>query len=279
MTRILFALGAFFGIYLLSTQGALAAEPIQWGLNLQDAASPVKEQMVAFHNKLLVVITLICLFVLGLLIWVMVFYNAKANPTPSKTTHNVKLEVIWTLIPVLILIYIAVPSFKLLYYTDKVADPEMTLKVVGYQWHWGYEYPDYEIEEFQSYMIPDKDIDEDMGEKRLLSVDHPVVLPTETDIQIIVTAGDVLHSFAVPAFGIKKDAIPGRLNETWVRINEPGTYYGQCSELCGARHAYMPSEIIAVPKDVFERWAEVAKDDLEGSYAVLDELRLSWLEE
>lgn len=264
---------ALFTAGLIASSPLKAAEPIDWGINLQDAASPVKVEMVEFHNLLLVILSGICLIVLGLLIFVMLRFNKRTNPVPSKTTHNVSLEIIWTIVPVIILVVIAIPSFKLLYYTDKVADPDMTLKVTGYQWFWGYEYPDYEITEFQSYMIADEDVDPEKNQKRLLSTDYPVVLPINTDIQILVTAGDVLHSFAIPSFGIKKDAIPGRLNETWVNIMERGTYYGQCSELCGAGHAYMPIEIRAVSKDKFEQWVRLAKDDLEASYEMLNETR------
>jgi cytochrome c oxidase subunit 2 len=260
----------FFSTSALAS-GAGGDEILDWGMNLTDAASPVKERMVEFHNMLLWIISGICLFVLALLIYVVVRFNHKANPTPSRTTHNVPLEIAWTIIPVIILIIIAVPSFKLLYYTDRVAEPEMTLKVIGYQWFWGYEYPDYEISEFQSYMVADDQIDPTKGQKRLLSTDYPVILPVDTDIEILVTAGDVLHSFAMPAFGIKTDAVPGRLNHTWVRITKPGTYYGQCSELCGANHAYMPIEVRAVPKEQFEQWVALAKDDLDASYAIFDD--------
>jgi cytochrome c oxidase subunit 2 len=163
------------------------------------------------------------------------------------------IEVIWTLVPILILVVIAIPSFRVLYYNDKSHDPEMTLKIVGYQWYWNYEYPDYGDIAFDSYMIADEDITE--GQERLLSTDTQVVLPINTDIQILTSAGDVIHSWAIPAFGVKLDAIPGRWNETWVNINKPGTYYGQCSELCGKDHAYMPIEIKAVSKEEFKTWA------------------------
>jgi cytochrome c oxidase subunit 2 len=204
---------------------------------------------------------LISVFVLGLLLWVVFRYNAKANPVPSRTTHNVPLEIIWTIVPVIILIIIAVPSFKHLFYLGKTPETEMTLKVTGYQWYWGYEYPDHEGLAFESRMIEDKNIDESKGQRRLLSTDNVVYLPTDTNIQIIVTAADVLHSFTVPAFGIKKDAVPGRLNETWVRIDKPGTYFGQCSEICGTGHAYMPIEVRAVPKEEFAAWIEKAKKE------------------
>lgn len=240
-----------------------AARPTQLGLRAP--ASPQMERIVNFHDDLLMwVITIIVIFVTGLLIWVAIKYNKKANPTPSKTTHHVMLEVMWTVIPVIILIVIAVPSFKMLYYLDRVEEPEMTLKVTGYQWYWGYEYQDNDGLSFLSYMVPEDEIDETKGQKRLLSTDNAVVLPIDTNIQILVTAADVLHSFTVPAFGIKKDAVPGRMNETWVRIDKPGTYFGQCSEICGINHAYMPIEIKAVTKEEFQQWLIEAKDKFAG---------------
>ncbi|MCB9965756.1 MAG: cytochrome c oxidase subunit II [Rhodospirillales bacterium] len=259
-------------ITLMTTASvAYANGPVNWSLGMQESASPVHERMHAFHNDLLLpIIAAITLFVLALLIIVVLRFNRRANPSPSKTTHNVPLEIAWTVIPVVILIVISIRSFELLYYTDRGAiTPEMTLKVTGYQWYWGYAYPDQEIDEFSSYMVADKDIDAAQGQKRLLSTDNVVVLPVDTDIEIIITAADVLHSFAMPPFGIKTDAVPGRLNQSWVRITKPGTYYGQCSELCGKGHAYMPIEVHAVPKEVFQQWAALAKTDLEKSYEFL----------
>lgn len=229
-------------------------------LNLHEAATAQMARIGDFHHLLLWIITVITLFVTGLLIWVAIRYNKKSNPTPSKTTHNVLLEVMWTVIPVVILIVIAVPSFKMLYYLDRVEEPEMTLKVTGYQWYWGYDYQDHEGVSFLSYMIPEDEIDESKGQKRLLSTDNQVVLPIDTNIQILVTSADVIHSFTVPAFGFKKDAVPGRLNETWVRIDKPGIYYGQCSQICGTNHAFMPVEIKAVTKEEFQQWLIEAKD-------------------
>ncbi len=257
---------------LMSTM-ASASERTNWGLSFPEAASPVKERMADFHDDLLMpIIVGITIFVLILLIIVVFRFNRKKNPDPSKTTHNLPLEVMWTAVPVIILIVIAVPSFKLLYYTERVAETEMTLKVNGYQWAWGYSYPDYEIERFKSYMIDEETAKANPDKyERLLSTDNIVVLPINTNIEIIVTADDVLHSFAMPSFGIKTDAVPGRLNATWVNITKPGTYFGQCSEICGKNHAYMPIEVRAVEKDLFEEWAAIAKEDLEGSYAFLNE--------
>lgn len=250
----------FLGAVAL-TFPAWAAKPAEWGLGLQEPVTPVMERLIDFHNMLLWIIIGIALFVLALLVYVVVRFNERANPVPSKTTHNVPLEIIWTLVPVAILIVIAIPSFKLLYYMDKVHKPDMTLKVTGYQWYWGYEYPDQGGINFLSNMIPDKEIDPAKGQERLLSTDNPVVIPVDTDIQILITAADVLHAFAVPAFGVKKDAVPGRVNESWMRVTKPGIYYGQCSELCGTGHAFMPIEIHAVPKDEFAAWVAAKKQE------------------
>jgi len=241
------------------------AEPQDWGLWLQPPASSSAERIHDFHDMLFWIITAIVAFVTLLLIIVMVRFNAKANPTPSKVTHNVFLEVIWTVIPVVILIVIAVPSFKILYKNDRLETPEMTLKITGYQWYWGYEYPDQDGISFDARMVPNEEIDLAKGQKRLLSTDVPVVLPVETNISILVTANDVIHSWAVPPLGIKIDAVPGRVNETWFRINKPGIYYGQCSEICGKDHAFMPVEIWAVEKDVFAQWSALAKTDIENA--------------
>ena len=254
-------LAAFVFIALLTAAPAMAG--IQdWQIGFQDAASPVAEHLHEFHNFLLYIIIAITIFVMLLLAYVILRFNKRANPVPAKFTHNVLIEVIWTAIPVLILIVIIIPSFKLLYYTDRVENPEMTLKVTGYQWYWGYEYPDNDGINFLSYMVPAGELKE--GQQRLLSTDNVVVLPVDTNIQILVTAADVLHAFAVPALGIKIDAIPGRHNETWVRITKPGIYYGQCSELCGKDHSFMPIEVHAVSKDEFKAWLEKAKQEFSG---------------
>ncbi len=247
---------AFVTALFLSLPAALA-EPVAKGLGFQPAATPVAEKMHEFHNMLLYIITGVVIFVLVLLVYVMLRFNAKANPEPSKTTHNVMLEIVWTVVPVLILLVISFKSFPLLYYTDRVENPEMTVKVTGLQWYWNFEYTDTGVA-FDSRMIADKDINPET-QRRLLSTDNVVVLPVDTNIQFIVTAQDVLHSFAMPAFGVKVDAVPGRLNETWANITKPGIYYGQCSELCGTGHAFMPVEIHAVSKEDYAKWIEEAK--------------------
>ncbi|MCB1783903.1 MAG: cytochrome c oxidase subunit II [Alphaproteobacteria bacterium] len=231
--------------------------PQDYAIGMQDAASTSADRIHQFHDLLLYIISGIVAFVFVLLLIVMLWFNAKANPTPSKVTHNVLLEVVWTVIPVVILIVIAVPSFKLLYANDKLADPEMTIKATGHQWYWDYEYPDQEGIAFTSLMVPEGELKP--GQERLLSTDNPVVLPVDTNIAILTASADVIHSWAIPAFGVKIDAVPGRTNETWFRITEPGVYYGQCSEICGKNHAYMPIEIHAVSKEEFAAWVQEAK--------------------
>ena len=236
-----------------------ADQPRDWQMGMQPAASTTMERVVDFHNLLLVVITLISVFVVLLLLYVMVRFSERRNPVPSKTTHNTLVEVLWTTIPVIVLVLIAIPSFKLLYYADRVEDADMTLKAVGHQWYWSYEYPDHGDFTFDGIMLSD---DERVaGQPRLLATDTFVVLPIDTKIRLLVTADDVLHSFAMPAFGIKLDANPGKINETWMEITREGTYYGQCSEICGAGHSYMPIAIKAVSKAAFDEWAGQAKEE------------------
>lgn len=235
---------------------ALANEPRPWQLGFQEAASPVKHLMDSFHDLLTVIIVAIVLFVLALLVVVAVRFNAKANPVPSKTSHHTLLEVAWTVIPVIILIVVAVPSFKLLYAAERTPDAEMTIKVTGRQWYWDYEYPDHGNIAFSSYMIQEADLKP--GQRRLLEVDNRVVVPVNTNIRLLVTAGDVIHSWAIPAFGVKKDGVPGRINETWFRAEREGVFYGQCSEICGVNHGYMPIAVEVVSKANFDAW--VAKN-------------------
>ncbi|MBI1300738.1 MAG: cytochrome c oxidase subunit II [Alphaproteobacteria bacterium] len=252
------ALSVFFTA-LFFVFPVLAGEPVDWGLGFQPAASSSAERIHEFHDLLLIIIAGISGFVLLLLVYVVLRYNRFANKNPSKVTHNVLLEIIWTIIPIVILIVIVLPSFKLLYQNDKIPEPEMTIKVVGFQWGWTYEYPDHAGITFDSYMVPDEDIGP--GQKRLLSTDNVVVLPVDTNIAVLVTARDVIHSWTIPAFGVKVDAIPLRTNEIWFRIDRPGTYYGQCSEICGRGHSFMPIEVRAVPKEEFEAWVEKAKEE------------------
>lgn len=230
-----------------------------WQIGFQEPASEVMESLNKFHHVLLIIIFAISVFVLGLIAYISLKFNAKANPTPSSTSHNTVLEIVWTVAPVIILILIAIPSMRLLYEAEVVPEAEMTLKVTGYQWYWGYQYPDNGNFFFESRMIEDKDLKP--GEPRLLTVDNQVVLPIDTTIRIQITAQDVIHSWAMPSMAIKKDAVPGKLNETWLKIEKPGTYYGQCSELCGSGHGFMPIVIHAVSKEEFTTWVEKAKQE------------------
>ena len=243
----------------------VASEIKPWQLGLPDAASPVMERIISFHDLLLWIITLITIFVLALLAYVCVRFKASNNPVPSKRTHNAMIEIAWTAIPVLILVVIAIPSFKLLYYADAVEETEMTIKAIGRQWYWSYEYQDEEADEvaftFDAFMIADEDIDVEAGQKRLLETDNRVVVPVETNIRLLTTASDVIHSWAMPAFGVKLDAVPGHVNEVWFRVDEPGTYYGQCSELCGAYHGFMPIAVEAVSKDEYDAWRQQAQEE------------------
>ncbi len=238
---------------------ANAEVPRNWQLGFEPAASPVMQLIAEFHNLLLIIITLITIFVTVLLIYVMYRFSEKRNPTPSKTTHNIALEIIWTVIPALILVGIAFPSFKLLYYADRAEDAEMTIKAIGNQWYWSYEYPDDGNFTFDAFMIADEDLQP--GQKRLLETDNYVVLPINTKIRLLVTASDVLHAFALPAMGVKLDGVPGRINETWMEITREGTFYGQCAEICGAGHSYMPIAVKAVSKEAYATWVEQAKEE------------------
>lgn len=236
---------------------AVANEPHPWQMGLQEAASPVKHLMDSFHSLLTIIITLIVIFVAALLAYCAVRFNAKRNPVPSKTAHHTLLEVAWTVLPVIILIVVAVPSFKLLYMAERVPQADMTIKVTGRQWYWDYEYPDQGNIAFSSYIIQEADLKP--GQRRLLEVDNRVVVPVNATVRLLVTAGDVIHSWAIPAFGVKKDGMPGRINETWFKAEREGVYYGQCSEICGTNHGYMPIAVEVVSKEKFDAWVAKAK--------------------
>jgi len=240
------------GMTLAAGGAAFGQQPKPWEYTLQEAATPVMENIISFHNLLLVIITVITLFVLALLVIVVVKFNAKANPVPSRTTHHTLIEVAWTLIPVLILVAIAVPSFRLLFQQLDIPKADLTVKVTGKQWYWSYAYPDNGKFEFDSLMAQDK-------QPRLLGVDNEMVVPVNKVIRVQTTGADVIHAFAVPSFGIKIDSIPGRLNETWFKATKVGMYYGQCSELCGKDHAFMPIAVKVVNDQEFAAWVEAAK--------------------
>lgn len=254
------AVAAFFGG--LST-AAWGAAPTPWQMNLQPAVTAAAERQHDFHNLLLWIITLITLFVLGLLLYAVWKFSAKRNPVPTKTTHNTLIEMVWTVVPVIILVLIAVPSFKLLYFTDVVPKADLTVKAIGHQWYWSYEYPDHGNFTFDAAMVAPGDLKP--GQPRLLETNNSVVVPVNTTVRVVVTATDVLHAWAMPAFGVKIDAVPGRLNETWFRAEKEGTYYGQCSELCGTNHGFMPIKVEVVSKDKFNGWAATKKAALEGT--------------
>jgi len=244
---------------LMGCEAALAGlgQPSPWQIGLQQSASPVMDNIIWFHDFLLYMITGIAGFVLVLLVVVMVRFNARTNPIPSRTTHNTLIEIAWTLIPIVILMFIAVPSFKLLFFQLNVPPADLTVKATGKQWYWSYSYPDNGQFEFDSLMLKEGERKE--GQPRLLAVDNEMVVPVNKTVRVITTGSDVIHSFAVPSFGIKIDAVPGRINETWFTATREGVYYGQCSELCGKDHAFMPIAVRAVSEQAFSAWVEEAK--------------------
>lgn len=234
--------------------GAMAQQPENWGMGLQAPATVGMVEIEEFHDLLLVIIVVITLFVTALLGYVMWRFRASRNPTPSQTSHNTLIEVLWTIIPVIILVIIAIPSFNLLYFLDRTEEAEMTVKANGHQWYWSYEYPDHGNFSFASNMLPEDQLEAD--EPFMLAVDNPMVVPVDTNIRLLVAGQDVIHAFGLPSFGLKLDAVPGRLNETWFKALETGVFYGQCSEICGVNHGYMPIEIRVVSKDEFAQWVE-----------------------
>jgi cytochrome c oxidase subunit II len=258
ISRLTAAVGGITAM-MVTCGTALAGEgqPSPWELGLQDPATPVMEDIVWFHDFLLWIVTAIAGFVLALLLIIIVRFNARSNPTPSRTTHNTLLEVAWTLIPVCILLVIAVPSFRLLFFQLNTPPADLTVKATGKQWFWTYTYPDNGNLEFDSLLLQDNERKPD--QPRLLSVDNELVVPVNKTVRVLVTGADVIHSFAVPSFGIKIDAIPGRLNETWFKAEREGIYYGQCSELCGKDHAFMPIEVRVVSDQAFTAWLADAK--------------------
>jgi cytochrome c oxidase subunit 2 len=271
MLRKSIGLAAGAGAALLALAAvASAAQPQPWQTGFQPAATPVMSNIEDFHRFLLYIIVAITLLVFALLVWIIIRYNQRRNPVPGKTSHNTILEVVWTIVPVIILVVIAIPSFKLLYYEADVPKPDLTVRAIGKQWFWTYQYPGAGNFQFDSLGLSDADSAK-RGEPRLLGVDNPIVVPVNKVVKVQTTGADVIHSWAVPAFGVKMDAIPGRLNETWFKATTEGTYYGECSELCGARHAYMPIEVKVVSQDAFNAWLETAKK----KFAAIDNERLA----
>ncbi len=244
---------------------ALAGQgmPVDYQLNLPLPATEISEQIYNFHNWLLWLITAISLFVLALLIYVMWRFNSRRNPTPSHTHHNTLIEVLWTVVPIIILVMVAIPSFRILYNQYDFPKPDLTIKAIGNQWYWSYEYPDQEGLAFDSFMLSDADIEKRKagGEllPRLLAVDNEVVVPVDAVVHVLVTARDVIHNWTIQPFGSKVDAVPGRVTSTWFKVREKGVYYGQCSELCGKDHAFMPIAVRVVDKAVFDQWVALRK--------------------
>ena len=246
-----------FSVFGLSVAGAAQPEP--WQIGLQEPAGSIAQKATDLHNLLLVIITLISVFVLGLLVFVGWRFRRESNPKPSKTTHNTVIEILWTVVPVLILVVIAVPSFRLLYYMDETKNAEMVIKVTANQWYWNYEYMDEQIS-FDSYMLKDDELQP--GQPRLLSVDNPLIVPDNTKIKFLVTGNDVMHSFFVPSLAVQTYAFVGRSNEVWIDV-PPGekTYYGQCNQICGVNHSFMPIVVKALARDKYEKWLLEAKKD------------------
>lgn len=260
LRKALVALSAFITTGLIGGGMAVAQVAEEWQLGFQDAATPVMERIISFNNVLLWICIVISAFVFILLMIIVFRFNRKRNPEPKKWSHNTLIEIVWTVVPVAILVAIAIPSLRLLYYQDRAADAEMTIKAIGHQWYWSYEYPDIgEDITFDAAMIPDEEIGE--GQHRLLETDERVIVPVNTTVRMLITADDVIHSWAIPAFGVKLDGIPGRINETWFRATKEGVFYGQCSELCGTNHAFMPIAVEVVSKEAYAEWVEFAKEE------------------
>jgi len=236
---------------------ALAAAPKPWEMGMQPAANAQKAQIIDLHNLVLIIITLITLFVGGLMVWVMWRYNANRNPVPSTTSHNTTIEILWTVIPILILVVIAIPSFRLVYFLDHTPEPDLTIKVTAHQWYWEYGYPEAGDTTIESRMIRTEDLKP--GQLRLLDVDNQMIVPVGKKIRILTNSVDVIHSFFIPALGVQRYAIPGRTIETWMQVDKPGTYYGQCNQICGVDHSRMPISIKAVSADEYKAWIEKQK--------------------
>ena len=262
--------------YMTSTSLLYSSEPKNWQLGFQESVTSIMNDVVFMHDYILMpIITAISVFVLFLLFYVCIKFRESKNPNPSKTTHNTFIEIVWTLIPCLILIVIAIPSFKLLYKQDIIPKADVTVKAIGYQWYWGYEYPDQNIY-FESLMVEDKDLKP--GQPRLLATDTEVVVPVNKIVKVLITSNDVLHAWAIPAFGVKRDAVPGRINETWFKADKEGVYYGQCSELCGIKHAFMPITVRVVTDEEYKKWLleakeKFAKEIIEKDYKVVKKFK------
>ncbi|MEO9191027.1 MAG: cytochrome c oxidase subunit II [Acetobacteraceae bacterium] len=246
---------SFFSV--LAAAPALAQVPSPWAVTMQAGFSPVKRDIIALNHLVLGIIIFITLFVGGLLVWVIWRYNAKRHPVPTSTSHNTVVEIAWTVIPILILVAMAIPSFRLVYYEDRTDNPDLTVKVTGHQWYWEYTYPELKNLDYSSYIIPDDKLQP--GQLRLLTVDNDLVLPVGKNVRLLETSGDVIHSFFIPSLGVQRYAIPGRTIETWVRIDKPGVYYGECNQICGTNHSRMPIVVRGVTPEEFQAWVGQAQ--------------------
>jgi cytochrome c oxidase subunit 2 len=261
MIRKLGAFTALLTTAMLTFAVSASAQPVPWQIGLQPAADERMADIISLHTFVLYIITAVSLFVLGLLVVIAIRFNAKANPTPSATTHNTTLEVLWTVVPVLVLVAIAIPSFRLLYFEDVIPPADMTVKAIGKQWFWTYEYPDNGNFTFDAQIVADRRSQPVVpnGPPRMLGTTNHVVVPVGKTIRLLTTGADVIHSWTIPSFGVKIDAVPGRINQSWFKADKEGTFYGQCSELCGARHAYMPITVDVVSQEKFDAWVAEAK--------------------
>ncbi len=260
-TMNLLSFASLGSLLFFSNNSFAKGQPTEWQIGFQEAGSPLMQRLIDLHDFVFWIITAITIFVFLLLAYVCVKFSAKNNKKPSTTTHHSLLEVAWTIIPVIILVAISIPSFRLLYDQNDFSKIDMTIKATGYTWYWSYEYPDHDGLAFDSIMLEDEELEE--GQPRLLSTDYQLVVPVNTNIKMQITSdpAGVIHSWAVPSLGVKMDAIPGRLNETYFNVKEPGMYYGQCSELCGIGHGFMPISIKAVTPDEFASWLDEAKEE------------------
>lgn len=249
---------------ILSNAGSNESLPKDWQLGFNEPATALMSDVIAFHSYILMpIITGISILVLGLLLYIAYRYNSSRNQTASMTTHNTVIEVLWTVIPVILLIIIAIPSFRILYTAETIPKADLTIKAIGNQWYWSYEYPDYDDFSFDANMLQDEELSD--PSLRLLETDTQIVVPVNKVVKLLITSNDVLHAWTIPAFAVKRDAVPGRLNETWFKAEKTGTYYGQCSELCGPKHAFMPINVKVVSQDEFDNWLNFAKEEYASS--------------
>jgi cytochrome c oxidase subunit 2 len=249
---------------ILSNAGSNESLPKDWQLGFNEPATALMSDVIAFHSYILMpIITGISILVLGLLLYIAYRYNSSRNQTASMTTHNTVIEVLWTVIPVILLIIIAIPSFRILYTAETIPKADLTIKAIGNQWYWSYEYPDYDDFSFDANMLQDEELSD--PSLRLLETDTQIVVPVNKVVKLLITSNDVLHAWTIPAFAVKRDAVPGRLNETWFKAEKTGTYYGQCSELCGPKHAFMPINVKVVSQDEFDNWLSFAKEEYASS--------------